>query len=144
MIDTQVKKLMTVHPVLINPNTSLEDAAAKMAEIDCGVLPIGTENIVEGIITDRDIVIRAISKGKNPAIEQVCDYMTDKVFACNEDDTLEKAADIMHEHDVSRLIVKNKAGKVTGILSFGCIIHKASNAAEVANAVEHATRARVA
>lgn len=139
MQNTKVKELMTSDPVLITPDASLKDAAAKMENVDCGVLPVGTKDRLDGIITDRDIVIRAIAKGKDPAKEKVRDYMTGKVYACNEEDYLEDAADKMREHKVSRLVVKNKQGKVTGILSFGGILRKNADADEVANVVKHAT-----
>ena len=144
MRNTQVKDLMTENPVLINPDMTLKEAAAKMRDIDCGILPVGTEDKLKGIITDRDIVIRAVSRGKDIAREQVKDYMTADVYACNEHDTLEDAADKMRVHKVSRLVVKNKAGKVTGILSFGGILRRNADAAEVANVVKHATGTRAA
>ena len=140
MQNTKVKELMTSDPVLITPDASLKEAAAKMEKVDCGVLPVGTKDKVEGIITDRDIVIRAIARGKDPAREKVKDYMTKAVYACNEEDYLEDAADKMRDHKISRLVVKNKQGKVTGILSFGGILRKNADADEVANVVKHATR----
>ncbi|QQG37451.1 MAG: CBS domain-containing protein [Micavibrio aeruginosavorus] len=133
---------MTDHPVLVTPKTTLKEAAAKMRDIDCGILPIGTEDKLKGIITDRDIVTRAVAKGKDISKELVKDYMTEEVFSCNEHDTLEDAADKMRIHRVSRLVVKNKAGKVVGILSFGGILRKDADAGEVANIVKHATHMR--
>ena len=139
MQNTKVKDLMTENPAMINPESTLQEAAQKMQNVDCGVLPVGTENKLEGIITDRDIVIRAIAKGANPATEKVRAYMTGTVYGCNEDDYLEDAADKMRDHAVSRLVVKNHVGKVTGVLSFGGILRKNANAEEVANVVKHAT-----
>jgi CBS domain-containing protein len=135
---TTVKELMTPHPTLISPNATLEEAAQKMKNVDCGALPVGTENKLKGIITDRDIVIRALAGGKNPATEKVMDYMTKTVFACNENDTLEDAAEKMRQHKVSRLVVRNKEGRVTGILSFGGILRNDASAREVAGVVKHA------
>lgn len=135
---TKVKELMTAHPELISPNATLQEAARKMAEVNCGALPVGTEKILKGIITDRDIMIRAIAKGKNPATEKVSSYMTDHVYACNENDTLEAAAEKMHEHKVSRLVVRNRDGKAVGILSFGSILRNDASPKEVAGVVRHA------
>lgn len=138
MYNTKVEDLMAEHPAMISPESTLQEAAKKMQEVDCGILPVGTQDKLEGIITDRDIVIRAIAKGKNPAVEKVKNYMTDKVYACNEDDYLEDAADKMRQHKVSRLVVRNQQGKMTGILSFGGILRKNADAEEVANVVKHA------
>lgn len=144
MHNTKVKDLMTSEPVFILPNSSLQQAAALMADVDCGVLPVGTKEKIIGIITDRDIVVRAIATGEDPIREKVKTHMTDKVYACSEEDWLEDAADKMRSHGVSRLVVKNRRGQVTGILSFGNILRKSASAEDVANAVKHVVRKRVA
>jgi CBS domain-containing protein len=135
-----VKDLMTPNPVLIDPDATLQEAAESMKNVDCGMLPVGVKDNLEGVITDRDIIIRALAEGKNPAQEKVRSFMTEKVFACNENDTLDAAADKMRMHKVGRLVVKDKSGKVTGVLSFGGILRKEADAMEVANVVKHATR----
>jgi CBS domain-containing protein len=135
---TQVQELMTSHPEMISPSATLQQAAKRMKAVKCGALPVGTENKLKGIITDRDIVIRALAEGKSPAKELVGDYMSTPVFACNEMDTLEDAAEKMQEHKVSRLVVRNHEGRVTGILSFGSILKNDANPKEVASIVKHA------
>ena len=110
---------MTPHPLMISPGATLEQAAKKMETINCGALPVGTESKLSGMITDRDIVIRALARGQNPATAKVSSCMTEEVYACNENDSLEEAAEVMHQYKVSRLVVKNKEGHITGILSFG-------------------------
>ncbi len=134
---TKVKELMTPHPLLINPGATLEQAAKKMESINCGALPVGTENKLSGMITDRDIVIRAHARGKNPATAKVSSCMTDEVFACNENDLLEEAAEEMHKHKVSRLVVIDKEGRVTGILSFGGILRNEADPREIAEILKH-------
>ncbi len=138
MRNTKVKDLMTQYPVFINADATLQEAAEKMKEIDCGVLPVGTPKQIEGVITDRDLVIRAMSKGKDPSKEKISAYITKHVYACNEEDLLEDAADKMRAHKISRLVVRNKQGDVTGVLSFGGILRKNADADEVANVVKHA------
>ncbi|HBR69702.1 MAG TPA: CBS domain-containing protein [Rhodospirillaceae bacterium] len=132
---------MTEHPVLIGPDATLYEAAQKMKEIDCGMLPVGTDKKLEGIITDRDIIIRAISQGKDPKKECVKDYMTKNVYACNENDFLEDAADRMRSHAVGRLVVRDGKGRVTGVLSFGGILRRETSAEDIANVVKHAVGA---
>lgn len=134
---TKVKELMTPHPELISPSATLLQAAKKMEAVNCGALPVGTEKNLKGIITDRDIVIRALAHGKNPATEKVSSYMTEQVFACNENDTLETAAEKMQQHKVSRLVVRNREGNAVGILSFGGILRNEADPKEVAAAVRH-------
>lgn len=143
-MDTQVKDLMRRNPVLINPNSTLQDAAKKMRDIECGVLPVGIEDKLEGIITDRDIVTRAVSRGKNIAKELVRDYMTPELHSCSETDTLEKAVDKMRAHKINRILVRDADGKLTGILSFGGILRRNKDDKEVANVIKHAMGAAAA
>lgn len=137
MRNAKVKDFMTSEAVMIAPTATLKDAAAQMKNVDCGVLPVGTPDDVKGIITDRDIVIRAVAKGKDITKEKVMDYMTTQVFGCNENDVLEDAAAKMRMHKVSRLIVRNSKGTVKGVLSFGGLLRKQADAEEIANIVKH-------
>lgn len=144
MAHTKVKSVMTRNPVLISSNATLKDAAEKMLSIDCGVLPVGEGDTLQGMITDRDIVIRAVAKGKDVTKEKVEHYMTQQVFVCHEDDTLEESAEEMCKHQVSRLIVKDGNEEITGILSFGCMLRKNENAKETARVVECAVKKQAA
>src|ERR1035437_8463518 len=101
MKNVTVKDLMVKNPVLISPDTTLQEAAAKMKSIDCGILPVGTKNKVMGMITDRDIVVRALSESLDPMEEKVGDHMTTKVLFCKETDTIKQAAALMKKHGVS-------------------------------------------
>ncbi len=139
MTATRVKDLMECSPEMISPEATLQEAAQKMQKIDCGFLPVGTDKAPEGIITDRDIVIRAIADGKDPRTEKVRDYMTEEVCACTEDNSLEDAAKIMNENAVSRLVVKNAQGTICGVLTFGHILRTNDNRAETNTIVEQAT-----
>lgn len=135
----QVRELMEADLELISPDATLEEAAQKMKEIGCGFLPVGNEDSPEGIITDRDIVVRAIADGKDPATEKVRDCMTDDVCSCKETDTLGDAAKVMGENRVSRLVVKDESGKMCGVLTFGRIIRSNTSSEETSSVVEKAT-----
>ena len=139
MSDTKVKDIMSPHPVLIEMGSTLQEAACQMKENDCGILPVGTDNNLQGMITDRDIVIRALCDGKDPSVEKVRDYMTAEVCFCNESDTAVTAAEIMRKHNVSRLVVKDEQGDVSGILSFGNILRKTDDQEEISEVVTCAT-----
>ena len=136
---TQVKEMMKSEVELISPDATLAEAARRMRDLECGVLPVGTDRNVEGIITDRDIVIRALAEGKNPATEQVRDHMTDDVCCCAESDELKDAARMMHDNNVSRLVVKDNIGKIRGILTFGSILRKDNDRTEISEIVACAT-----
>lgn len=138
MKNVTIKELMTAHPVSVSPSATLQEAALLMKQADCGALPVGTEDKVQGIITDRDIVLRAISVGKNPAKEKVQDYMTPHVYACRDTDFLENALEKMHQHKISRLVVKNSTGKAVGIISLGSILRKEASIKDITTTIEHA------
>ena len=141
---TKVKDLMNPHPIFIDETTTLREAAQKMRALDCGILPVGRESDIKGIITDRDIIIRAIYKDVNASNELVTDYMTTTIHYCNEDDSVEEAADEMRKHNISRLLVKNGAGVPSGILSFGCILRNGRSLGEIGKVIECAVGEKAA
>lgn len=144
MKSIRVKDIMTDKAVFIGPHETLEKAARVMMKNDIGFLPVGNTNKTIGVITDRDITVRAVSHGLNITKSQVDDFMTNRVYACNEDDLLEDAAERMRAHKISRLLVRNHDGKTTGILSFGHILRQMANADDVANVVRHTLTTAVA
>jgi CBS domain-containing protein len=140
----KAKDVMTPDPQFIAAEATLDEAARKMRAIGCGSLPVGDSRKFKGIITDRDIVIRALAHGRNPAHAIVADYMTAEVFACRDDDTLEAAVEKMRDHKVSRLLVRDRAGDVVGILSFGGIMRKGASVADMVGVIERAATRSVA
>lgn len=136
---TRIKNLMRPHPVIISPGSTIAEAARKMEEIDCGVLPVGTDEMPEGIITDRDIVLRVVAKGMDVETETVENHMTRDLVFCNENDSLEKAAKLMHDYQINRLLVKDINGSLSGIITFGCIVRKDESNEEITTVIEKAT-----
>jgi CBS domain len=84
---------------------------------DLGCLLIGRDEQVFGIVTDRDIVVRALANGVNPSHERVCDVMSSEVLSCFEDQPVENVAKILAEHGVRRLPVLDRRGRLTGVVS---------------------------
>lgn len=130
-----VQDLMWKDPIMISPEATLKEAAETMREAGCGVLPVGADKKAEGIITDRDIVIRAVADGKEPESEKVKDHMTRSVVSCEKTDTIRAAAEIMKENSIGRLCVTDREGQLIGILSFGHVMRNDADAAELADAV---------
>lgn len=117
----KVKEFMSKKPCYISKNDTVETAAKKMKELDCGFLPVGDNDRIDGVITDRDIVVRVIAAGKTPAQCKAGDFITNKVLYCAEDDDLDFVSKSMKEQQVYRLIVLNNrdAKRLTGIISLG-------------------------
>jgi|JI10StandDraft_1071094.scaffolds.fasta_scaffold02069_12 CBS domain-containing protein len=139
MTDTFVKSIMEKEIEMISPDASLQEACIKMKDIGCGILPVGDEDRVEGMITDRDIVIRAIASGVDTALAIVRDYMTPESHSCTPECTIQEAAELMNKHSVSRLLVRDKDDNVTGILTFGHVLRNTKDETAVEDAVHCAT-----
>jgi len=103
---------------IASPNQSIRDAASLMAKIDAGVLPVGDNDRLVGMITDRDIAVRAIALGKGPDTP-VRDVMSQDVKYCFEDDDVDDVAQNMADIKVRRLPVLNKSKRLVGIVSLG-------------------------
>ena len=114
----QVSQVMTRNVVLANPNQSIYDAAKSMAECDAGALPVGDNDRLVGVITDRDIAIRAVAQGLSPDTP-VQKIMSPQVLYCFEDEDVEHVAKNMGKNRVRRLPVLNREKRLVGIVSFG-------------------------
>jgi CBS domain-containing protein len=125
----QVRELMTDKPRFVSHSTTLRDAAKTMRELDCGFLPVADEREekLEGVVTDRDITVRAVAEGRDPSSTTVADIRSDRVLYCFKDDDIEKAAKSMERAQVYRLVVLDdrEHKKLCGVISLGDILrHK--------------------
>jgi CBS domain-containing protein len=116
----RVKDVMTSGVECISPDTTLREAAQKMKELDVGLLPIcGEDDRLAGMITDRDITVRAVADGLDPSTAQAHDVMTPKVIYCYEDQEISDAAHMMEQNQIRRLVVLNRDKRLVGIVSLG-------------------------
>jgi CBS domain-containing protein len=111
-----VSEAMTTDVKIANPNQSIRDAARVMAQIDAGILPVGEHDHLIGMITDRDIAVRAVGAGKGPDTP-IREIMTEEVKYCFEDDDLDEVAENMADIKVRRLPVLDRDKRLVGILS---------------------------
>ena len=138
----QLSDIMTANPVVLGPDTVLREAAQKMRELDSGVMPVGDNDRVVGMLTDRDITVRATADGKDPNTTPVRDVMSSEVIYCFADDDVEVAARKMEEHQIRRVIVLNRDKRLVGIASLGDLaVHAPTDrlAGEVTEAVSEPT-----
>ncbi len=117
----KVKEVMTYGVDFVRPDTNLRDVAQKMRDKNEGALPVFEGEEPVGLVTDRDIAVRAIAEGKDPASTRAREVMTPQVIFCTEDMELEEAAHIMEYKKIRRLLVKDEQRHVTGMLSLGDI-----------------------
>ena len=116
----RVSEAMTRDVRVANPCQSIRDAARMMAEMDAGAMPVGENDRLVGIITDRDIAIRAVAQGKGPDTP-VREVMSSEVKYCFEDEDLEHVAKNMGDIQVRRLPVVNRDKRLVGIVALGDI-----------------------
>src|SRR5919198_5418777 len=115
-----VSEAMTSDVKIANPNQTIRDAARLMAQIDAGALPVGENDRLVGMITDRDIAIRAIAADKGPKTP-IREVMSKEVMYCFEDDELDEVAENMADIKVRRLPVLDRDKRLVGILSLADI-----------------------
>ena len=112
-----IREVMTRDVEVIRPNDTLRDAARKMRDLDVGPIPVCDGQRVQGMITDRDIVVRAIAEDMNPAQTRVADIMSQGISYCFDDDEAEKVLERMEEEQLRRFIVVDRDKKLVGIVA---------------------------
>ena len=119
----KVSKAMTKDVKIGSPSQTIREAAQAMAELDVGSLPVGDNDRLVGMITDRDIAVRAVAQGKGPDTS-VREVMSTDVKYCFDDDDLEEVAENMGDIKVRRLPVLNREKRLVGIVSLGDIARR--------------------
>jgi len=114
-----VMEVMTKDVEVIGPDDTLKDAAEKMRTLNVGPLPVCQGDKLMGIITDRDIVVRAVSKGLDPNNTRVSEAMTDEIECVYEDDDISMVARKMKDEQIRRILVVNRDKKLVGIVALG-------------------------
>lgn len=112
------RDIMTPNPACCGPNTTLDEVAKMMLQNDCGEIPIiDTNDCIIGVITDRDIVCRAVAQGKNPIGYTVESCMSSPVVTVQEDDSLDDIVSTMERHQIRRVPVVSDGGICAGIIA---------------------------
>jgi CBS domain-containing protein len=115
-----VRDIMTKGVECTQPTATLREAARMMKELNVGPLPVcGDNDRLVGMITDRDIAIRAVAEGDDPDATPVSAVMTPKIISCYEDQDVSEAARLMEKNQVRRLVVLNRDKRLVGIVSLG-------------------------
>ena len=115
----RASEIMTPDPTCCAPDTPLTEVARLMIENDCGEIPVvesKDSRKLMGVITDRDIVVRAVAKGK-PADTVVADVMTSDIVSVREDADLHECITKMEDHQIRRIPVLDDQGRISGIIA---------------------------
>lgn len=133
--------VMTRRVETVDPMECLQAAAARMRSCGIGVLPVLEEGVPVGMLTDRDITVRATAMGKDPKKTLVREIMTATVVTCREDDPVAEAERLMEEKAVRRLVVLDSWHRMVGIISLDDIATLPGEARRAGEILEHLNEA---
>lgn len=120
----QVRDVMTKNVKMVSPNDTIQKAATIMSDNNIGVLPVCENGRLLGMLTDRDIAVRAVALGKIPSVCKVREAMTTGVKYVLEDEMSQAVARSMARLKVRRLPVVNRQEQLVGIVSLGDLAMK--------------------
>jgi CBS domain-containing protein len=126
----QVQQIMTPTVLIADPNMTIRDAARRMRADNVGALPVGENDRLIGIVTDRDIAVRAVAEERSAGNTTVREVMSKGVCCCFEDDDAEAAAQVMAQHQVRRLPVLNRDKRLVGVVALADLGRSEDNAAQ--------------
>jgi len=130
------RDVMTANPTTVSEKDSIRDAARIMASEDTGVVPVVDGRKVIGIVTDRDIVVRFVAEGKDPANAKVNECMTKSVRSVKEDTPVTEVLSMMSSAQIRRVPVVNASDELVGIVSIGDISTETNQDSKVGNTIE--------
>lgn len=128
----QIQEVMSKSVDLIDPNTTIRDAAIHMRDDNVGALPVGENDRLIGMVTDRDIVVRGLATDAHGGTTAVRNVMSEGVFYCFDDEDVEEAGRVMAEHQVRRLPVLNRDKRLVGIVALADLGRSSDEAATTA------------
>jgi CBS domain-containing protein len=129
------REIMTRDVKTANREATLRDVAALMRDGDMGAMPIVEDGKLVGIVTDRDIVVRAIAEGKDISTK-IGDVMTGEIFSVGENDFVFEAIRLMGDKQVRRVPIVNDAGELAGIIAMADVALETEDEREIAETLE--------
>lgn len=138
-------EIMTKNPVCCLPNDSVMVAAQLMRRVDIGAIPVieneQTMKLV-GILSDRDLALKIVAEGHDPQIAKVEKVMTGKVVTCQMDDDLEKALNLMAEHQLRRIPIVDNENRIVGIIAQADVATRVDQPEKTAEVVKEISQSK--
>ncbi|MDP2211758.1 MAG: CBS domain-containing protein [Candidatus Aquicultor sp.] len=132
----KIKNLMTKDPKTVQTTSTLVETARKMKELNVGFMPVMDGNALVGVLTDRDIAMRAVAEEMLPNETNAEDIMSTNVHVVSPDTSLEEAGEIMEKYRIRRLPVVDELGALVGICALGDIAVRGGNLEEAGGILE--------
>jgi CBS domain-containing protein len=139
--DKQIRDVMTSDPVCVSEGDTIREAARIMAREDTGVVPVVEGKKIVGMITDRDIVVRLVAEGRDPASAQVNEAMSKNIRTVKENDTVGDVLNVMSSSQVRRVPVVNESNEIVGIVSMKDLADTGNQEDKIGRAVENISSA---
>jgi CBS domain-containing protein len=117
----ELRDIMTRNVEVVNGNASLKEAATKMKKLDVGLIPVCDGDRLKGLLTDRDITIRATANGRDPSKTKVNEVMSTDIAYCLENQAVDEAVILMEARQIRRLPILNQDKQLVGIVSLADI-----------------------
>jgi CBS domain-containing protein len=137
----QARDVMTPNPASVSDRDSIKRVAEIMKREDAGVVPVVDGRKIIGIITDRDIVVRLLAEGKDPANAKVNEAMSKQVRTVKEDTPVNEVLELMSNEQIRRVPVTNSNNELVGIVSIGDIASESKEIVKVGRTVEEISEA---
>jgi CBS domain-containing protein len=125
----QVKEVMTENVSVVEPDTQIPQIARKMRDEDIGSLPVVENERLVGMVTDRDIVVRAVAEGQDVRTATAREAMSPRILYCFDDQTVEEVLENMGEQQIRRLPVVDRDKRLVGVVSLGDLAKSAKKKA---------------
>jgi CBS domain-containing protein len=136
-----VKEIMTRNVECVRPDASIQETARRMRNLDVGPLPVcGDDDRLVGMVTDRDITVRATADGRDPTRTTVKEVMTPDVVYVFEDQDAKDAADAMAAHQIRRILVLNRDKRLAGIVAMADLAVDAGKEARPASTLREVSQ----
>ncbi|HEX7030009.1 MAG TPA: CBS domain-containing protein [Gammaproteobacteria bacterium] len=126
----RIQDIMTADPACCTPDMRLQDVARLMLDNDCGEIPVvdNAESMhLVGVVTDRDITVRGVAEGKDPAGTTVADVMSSDVVSAKMDSSVEECVELMEENQIRRIPIVDAQGRCCGIVAQADIALRGDN-----------------
>ena len=115
----KLREIMTSNVEVIHPDDTLQTAAEKMRDRDIGFLPVCDGDRLIGVLTDRDLITRALAEGMESKVMLGRDLVTSPAIYCFDDQSVDEAAKLMHDNQIRRLVILSRDKRMVGVVSLG-------------------------
>lgn len=115
----KLREIMTGNVEVIHPDDTLKTAAERMRDRDIGFLPVCDGDRLIGVLSDRDLIVRAFAEGLDSKTMLGRDLITSPAIYCFDDQSVDEAAKLMHDNQIRRLVVLGRDKRMVGVISLG-------------------------